>query len=156
MLISEAKRVVLDTSVIVSGIMAKQKNDKESPPWKILRWLEGSYYILEGNGKILEEYQRVLDQKANERVLLSQHVNYYLTLIRNRGLFNSPAYSRPPIYVTRDPSDGIYFSSPNCLNAHYLVTSNHKHFAEIQEDLVKLGSPLKIVSPTEFITQIRA
>ncbi len=53
MLISEAKRVVLDTSVIVSGIMAKQKNDKESPPWKILRWLEGSYYILEGNAYVI-------------------------------------------------------------------------------------------------------
>ena len=151
MLVSDLKRVVIDTSVLVSGILALQKKEETSASLKILRWIEAGQLLLEGNCAILAEYEKILLRKINDGEIDSQKANFYIKLFRDKGLFNSRTLLHPLIYVSRDPSDGIYFISKNCLDAHFLITGNEKHFAEVRDDLFKLKKTLQIVSPSEFV-----
>lgn len=148
-------KVVVDTNVIISGILGKQARKKDDSSFAILRWLEARHFLLMMNGKIMDEYQRKLDQKVADHTLLGADIGHYLKLIREVGVFGR-MFAEPMIYIPQDPSDNIYFLSSNCITADYIVTGNHKHFTDVQSDLVSLGSKLKVISPHDFVQQIRS
>lgn len=154
MLRSAAIKVVLDTSVIVSGLMAK-KQGKDTAALSILHWLEARLFLLECNGNIMSEYQRVLDEKAQSHDVEGRDVGWLLSMVRKEGCFDH-ILVRPPIFVSHDPSDNIYFDSLNCIFANFLVTSNTRHFNdEIRKDLVALKSGIVLCKPNEFTDSIR-
>ncbi len=150
MLVSDSKKVVLDTSVLISGIRAKENQRNDSSAFRILRWFEAGQFLLMMNGKIMDEYQRVLDEQAQSHEISGKNVGYFLQLIRHNGVFGSLLRNQV-IYNPRDPSDNIFFLSSNCISADYLVTLNDRHFKNIAPDLLKLNSKLKITSPDEFV-----
>ncbi len=156
MLTSQARRVVLDTSVVISGIHAKENDHEESNLLLILRWFEAGHFLLESNAKILDEYRRKMREKLQDGFLKKPEVvGIYFNMFQDKALFDRLLVT-PPIYIPADPTDNIYFASNNCLTADYLVTSNTKHFtSEIQQDLVQLGSKLRIVTPAEFVAAVR-
>lgn len=144
--------MVLDTSVIISGLMAKKKKDKDSPSFKILRQFENNLFKLMMNGRIKEEYDRKLNENVKKGKVDASDVSHFINLVVSDKAQYDRMFITPPIDVIDDPSDNIFFLSGNCLNANYLVTNNFKHFNNsIKEDLRKLGSQLQIVNPTEFL-----
>ena len=152
MLISERKRVVLDTSVILRGLMAKKENKKDSFSYKILRQFESNHFKLMMNARIREEYDRKLNEHVKKGTVDPSDASHFMSLVVSDKAQYDRMFVTPPIDVVDDPTDNIFFLSNNCLKANFLVTVNSKHLNKaIKEDLKKLGSELQIVNQEEFL-----
>lgn len=148
-LVSELKTVILDTNVLISALKSiKDKTD--SVPLRILKQFEGTQLLLVTTHKIREEYKAKCQEKINEKLINSSDADYWLKLIDEKSKIGS-ILRDPPIDVVGDPTDNIFFDSRICLQAKFLVTGNLKHLEPIQKDLEKIDSPLKIISPSDFL-----
>lgn len=158
MLTSERKRVVLDTSVILRGLMAKKMGKKDSFCYKIIRQFESNHFKLIMNSRIKEEYERKLNEHVKNGTVAPSDVSNFMSLVVSDKAQYDRMFVTPPVDVVDDPTDNIFLLSNNCLQANYLVTENSKHLNNtIREDLKKLRSGLQIVSPTEFLgEQVKA
>lgn len=154
MLTSERKRVILDTNVILKGLMAKKEKKRDSLSLKILHQFESNHFKLMMNSRIREEYDRKLNEYVKKGNINASDVSHFMNLVISDKAQYGRIYVTPPIDVIDDPSDNIFFLSENCLNANYLVTSNSKHLNNaIKKDLKKLGSGLKIVNQADFLSE---
>jgi len=150
MLFSKRLKVVLDVNILISGLISKKEGRANSPSYMILKQLENKLFTLNINPKIIEEYDRKLNEKVREDMILASDCSNFLNLVRKEGVIDRMRIM-PIIIVPNDPSDNYYFQSGNCLGSDYLVTGNAKHFNPIKDDLIELGKKLKIVTPSEFI-----
>jgi len=156
MLISERKRVVLDTNVVLRGLMAEKNCKKDSPSYKILRQFESNFFKLMMNARIKEEYDRKINEYVRKGYVNANDASHFMSLVVSDKAQYDRMFVTPLIDVIDDPSDNIFFLSNNCLNANYLVTSNSKHLDNaIRGDLKKLGSRLKIVNQEEFLVELK-
>ncbi|MEW5766913.1 MAG: putative toxin-antitoxin system toxin component, PIN family [bacterium] len=128
-------RIVLDTNIIVSGLL-----NPYGPPGKIVRMVSSGDLALCYDARIISEYQSVLlrpkfpfDQ-ANVDALLDQ--------IRADGIITA---ARPLSEQLPDTDDDPFLEVALAGKAKCLVTGNLKHYPE------KRRQGMLIVSPTEFL-----
>ncbi len=144
----EHLRVVIDTSVFINALLAKSKGkSSENPCVRILNLFDANQFLLMANSQILDEYSRKINDR--EKIWVDPELgSEYINKVREKASFGR-ILVEPQIYLTRDPKDNLFFRSENCLFADYLITTD-LDFNEAIDDLPKLGSKMKIVSPGEF------
>jgi len=116
-------RVVLDTNVIVSGLL----QPAGSPAQVFVLVLGGSIQLCV-SGKIYAEYEEVISGPRFHRT--DEVIAETLRTIRELGFWVKPTET---IRVCSDPDDDIFLDCARAARAEYLVTSNLRHFPEAWE-----------------------
>ena len=126
--------VVLDTNVLVSGLLSATGN-----PAKIINAFKERQFCIVYNSDILAEYRDVLNRK--KLGLNAKDVEDILVEICRVGLSIMPTVGDESF---TDEDDRIFYDTAQSSRA-YLVTGNTKHF------------PLEpfILTPAEFIEALR-
>ncbi len=128
-------KVVLDTNVVVSGLLSPF-----GPPGEIIRMTAGGLLALCYDARILSEYQSVL---LREKFPFEKaHVEDLLEQIQACGelITGEPLPGRLP-----HPDDEPFLEAALAGNARYLVTGNLKHYP------MKKRQDVRIVLPGNFI-----
>jgi len=139
-------RIVLDTNVLVSGIMAPQ-----SPPAQILRQItEGQVRLLVsepikqeakavlGYSKITKIFQK---QGISQKIVTSTLTNLLQIAITTPGKLKVEA-------VKQDPSDNIFLGCAVEGQADFIVSGDH-HLKDL-----KTYQGIKIIAPARFLELI--
>jgi putative PIN family toxin of toxin-antitoxin system len=124
---------VLDTNVIVSGLLTERGNSA-----LIIDAFKEKLFTLIYNNEIFAEYQDVL--RWDKLGLPAGDIDELLEQIKNTGFPIVPAIS--DILLT-DEDDRIFYDTAKVANA-YLVTGNIKHYPQEQF----------IIPPADFIVLI--
>ena len=137
-------RVVLDTNVIVSGIL----NDSGSPGRVLQAALEGSQLLLITSAAILREVAAVLQrpQIARRHGWNSRETTLFLARLSGVSVL-TPGRIRLNV-VAEDPSDDMFLAAALEGDAAYVV-SGDRH-------LLRLGDyrGVAILSPAQFLDQV--
>ena len=133
------KRVVIDTNVIISGLIKK-----ESTPGEILRaWMENKFILLL-SPQIFEEVSRVIrhPKVRQYHVLQDEEIEDFLL-----NLYSSTQETEGKIDldVVDDPDDNIFIACAIEGNAEYVVTGD-KIFLKLKE-----YKGIKIITPSQFL-----
>jgi putative PIN family toxin of toxin-antitoxin system len=129
-------RIVLDTNVLVSGLL-----NPHGPPGRIVDlFLEGTLTLLVDD-RIADEYREVLRRPRFE--LEVTEVAAVLALIDMAG---ERVAAAPTSIALPDPDDRPFLEVARAGRADALVTGNPRHFAGAAE----LG--VRVVSPAVFMT----
>ena len=127
-------RVVLDTNVIVSGLL-----NPHGTPGGILGLLLNGKITLCYDSRILYEYQRVLAYPKFK--FTKSEVDALIEFIKYEGI---PVTAEPCGVPLKDKSDRPFLEVGLSAGAEYLVTGNTKHFPGKIEGL-------KVVGPNRFV-----
>lgn len=133
-------KVVVDTNVIVSGLLSS-----EGPPAEIVGMMARGLIDLAFDERILAEYRDVLLRKKFpfER----DHVLSFLQQIFMNGEW---VKARPFLKSLPDPTDAPFLEVALAAGADCLVTGNVKHYPP----QARFG--LLVVTPREFVQFIRS
>lgn len=133
-------RVVLDTNVLVSGLLAPF-----GPPGEIVRMVSSGELTLCLDARITSEYSEVLARPGFD--FAQDDIAALLDLIQHRGdaVAASPLAERLP-----DLDDEAFLEVALACDADCLVTGNLAHFPESSRQGVA------VLSPAEFIAVYRA
>lgn len=131
--------VVLDTNVLVSGLLRLHSN-----PGEILRQAASGIFAVAYDVRMLDEYQEVL--KRPELDLDGEWVEILLVRIRQDGLRVTAQPLPDPL---PDPDDEPFLGTAVAAGADYLVTGNIAHYPSAQ----RCG--INVVGPTEFLAILR-
>lgn len=124
-------RVVLDTNVLVSGLMSPH-----GPPGQIVRWLAAGSLRACFDADILAEYREVLHRPAFG--FRSEQVDELLRQIASRGCLVTAA----PVKVgLPDPDDEPFLGVAAAADASYLVTGNARHYPTRSRQGVHVVTP---------------
>ena len=132
-------KIVLDTNVIVSGLISPYGN-----PAEIMRMVSVGEIRLCYDARIITEYKEVLRkpkfQFNPEKIdIILDQIQYLGEIVSSKPLMNSlPA-----------PGDNPFLEVALAGNAEYLVTGNINHFPN------NLCQVIKIVSPSNFIIEYK-
>lgn len=127
-------RVVLDTSVLVSGFLSRT-----SPPGNLLLLWTYDYYELLISEHILDEFARTLAKPFFRQRLTPDAVSAAVALLRREARLISPTLSIQG--VATHPEDDLILATAVAGRANYLVTGDAKLLRlETFED-VRLRSP---------------
>lgn len=132
-------KVVLDTNVIVSGMLSPY-----GPSGEVVRMVASGDIILCYDARIITEYQNVLSRPKFSFDKI--HVNYLIDQIEAGGevVGSKPLAKRLP-----DPDDEPFLEVAIAGTASYLVTQNLKHYPAKKQGVVQ------ILSPAEFLQECR-
>lgn len=137
-------RVVLDTNVIISGLISPK-----GPPAGVLKALKAGRFILVTSQAINEEILEVMDRPSlRDKYGLADHMFDIAFILWEQA----EVIAKPPtVKASRDPDDDKFLAAAAGGLAHYLVTGNIK-------DLLGLGEfrGTGIVSPERFLTILRS
>ncbi len=128
-------KVVLDTNVLVSGLLSPFGNSAE-----ILRIVVSGKIILCFDSRILIEYTEVL-QRPKFQFDMSK-ISDLLKYIEQQGVMTAPI---PLSQSLSDPFDNAFLEVAIAENVICLITGNIKHFP------VKLCKGVQIFTPVQFI-----
>jgi putative PIN family toxin of toxin-antitoxin system len=133
-------RAVLDTNVLVSGLVAEQ-----GPPCQVLdAWLEGRYTLVTSL-YLVEELTHVLAYpRIAERLRLDEEeVEAILVALLSQAEVTSGQLRLPG--VTRDPKDDAVVACAKEGEADYIVSGD--------QDLLVLGEceGIQVVTPRQFV-----
>lgn len=135
-------RVVVDTSVLVSGLIRPQ-----GPPGDILRALREGRFNVGYSHETLMEVVEVLgrDFFRSKYHIQAEDIEVLVSLIRLRGDAVVPAQK---ITACRDPKDNKFLEAAVAGEADYLVSGD--------DDLLSLNPyrGIPILSPAEFLETI--
>ena len=128
-------KIVLDTNVLVSGILAPN-----GPPAAILRALLTEREALCFDERIVSEYRDVLTRAkfSFDRALVDELIGF----LESAG---SPTLAAPLAVELPDPWDQMFIEVALSGRADFLVTGNLKHFPE------QARAGVRVVSPREFL-----
>jgi putative PIN family toxin of toxin-antitoxin system len=131
-------RVVLDTNVLVSGILSEK-----GPPAKILDLMLDGALVPIVEPRIIAEYRDVL---ARPKLSLDQaHVKQLLDVIETVGsLVAAPPWPRP----MPDADDEVFIAAAHC-GAATLITGNLVHYP------VESREGVEVMSPRDFWEYLR-
>jgi len=128
-------KVVLDTNVIVSGLVSPF-----GPPGEIIRMVASALLELCYDARVLSDYQNVL---TRQKFPFDQtHIEDLLEEIESCGHITT---GRPLAKRLPDPDDEPFLEVALGGKAQYLITGNLKHFP------AKKGQGIRVVSPDEFL-----
>lgn len=134
-------RAVLDTNVIVSGLISYESAGV--PPSRILRAWTGGRFTALTSGPILAEVERALvKQYFLTRIPLEKRTAFVTTL---RTESESVVLSVHVAGVATHPEDDLVLATAASARADYLVTGDRQ--------LLRLGSfeGVSIISPADFL-----
>jgi putative PIN family toxin of toxin-antitoxin system len=128
-------RVVLDTNVLVSGVLS----EAGPPGWILDMVLAGDLEPAYDN-RILLEYREVLSRRefGFSPALVGQ-------LLEAVELFGFPVTAPPWPQRLPDPADEPFLAAALASGAHCLITGNTRHFP------AKLRGTVKVLTPREFL-----
>lgn len=132
-------RVVLDTNVLVSGLISPN-----GPPAEILRFLETRPIVPCFSESILGEYRDVL-----ARPEFRLPANRVTSLLQRFEAVGELVAAEPLSGDFPDPKDVLFLEVAIAAHADFLVTGNLRHFP------VRLRHGVAVVSPREFIEALR-
>ena len=130
------KELVLDTNVLISGMLSPQK-----PPGQLVDLVRASVLRLVVDDRILREYRMVLRRPSFDR---------YLTLDSREWIIAFLEMDSPRVLSTRsikglpDPNDTCFLEVAEVAGCP-LVIGNLKHFPKV------LCGSVETLSPREFI-----
>ena len=113
---------VIDTSVLVSALLATLK-DKDSSPLKILHSILDGEIIPIFNDEIITEYREVLHRSKFH--FPDEFIEQVLKAISTFGIHSERIISED---VCNDPKDVVFYEVTLSVEEAYLVTGNIKHF----------------------------
>ena len=125
-----ARRVVLDTNVLVSALLSPNGN-----PAKIYKMFLSGALSLVFSADIFEEYQDVLHRPRLK--IPSNEIEIVLSAIRQHGETVEP---KPSTKTMMDEDDRVFYDAAKSVGT-YLITGNTKHYPK---------KPF-ILTPTEFL-----
>jgi uncharacterized protein len=128
-------RVVVDTNVIVSGLINPYGN-----PAEIIKLLLLGYLNIYYDSRILGEYSEVLNRPKFK--LLKENISIFIKEIEMSGTLVT---SLPLKKSLPDPDDDMFLEVALAGNVECIITGNINHFP------VKLCSSIRVLSPIEFI-----
>ncbi|NNJ97673.1 MAG: putative toxin-antitoxin system toxin component, PIN family [Gammaproteobacteria bacterium] len=128
-------KIVLDTNVLVSGILSPN-----GPPAAVLRALLTERVTLCFDERIISEYRDVLT-----RTKFSFDLDLVEELIGFLEAAGSPTLASPLAVKLPDPWDQMFIEVAVSSNAGFLVTGNLKHFPETAR------AGIRVVSPRAFL-----
>lgn len=132
-------RVVLDTNVVVSGLLSPY-----GAPGELVRLVAVGALQVCYDARILEEYREVLRRPLFP--FTQVQVETLLEQIRAGGLVVG---ARPLPAPLSDPDDEVFLAVALAGPAQYLVTGNTRHFP------VKSRQGMPVVPPAEFLEVYR-
>jgi len=139
-------RVVLDTGIILSALIASKRKFINSAPYQIIEAFKIDMFHLMINADLLKEYERVLDHKAKEGIIDSLYIGPLIKIIRDKGYFDRMFVDKP--VQTNSGADNLLFDSSGMLGANYLVT---KDMGDLKK--IKIGN-LKVIGPGNFLHKV--
>jgi len=128
-------RVIIDTNVIVSGLL-----NPYGVPAEILRLLLTGELVPIFDSRIISEYQEVLNRPKFKFNAESVDI-----LIKEIEMIGSLVLPIPLKSSLPDPDDDIFLEAAIADKADCIVTGNKSHFPK------RLCSGIKVFSPSEFI-----
>ena len=132
-------RAVLDTNVIVSGILSEQ-----GPPGWIVDLVAAGELAAVYDARILAEYRDVLTRSRLN--LNATRVQLLLDIIQNSGIPVTPMPWQAPL---PDPDDEPFIACAK-MAAAPLVTGNLRHYPE------QLRFDVIVLTPRQFLDKLRA
>lgn len=129
-------RIVLDTNVVVSGLLKPV-----GPPGAILNSVLQMDLTVLFDDRILSEYRAVLTRPACG--FDAADVSALLEFISYEGEYVTPG---PVAAKIKDPGDVRFYEVAVAGRAEYLVTGNRKHFPDSH----------MVISPAEFVEVLRS
>ena len=139
------RRVVVDTSVVISGISAFKGSftPGRNPSADTLRqWVEKGKFVWLVTPEILEEYKEVA-KRLNVRP--TSVAGRLVNLLREEA---EEVTVRKSVEISPDPGDNCFCACAEETRADFLVTLNPKDFPQ-----EKLSA--KVVSPAQFLGLVR-
>ena len=132
-------RIVLDTNVLVSGLLTPF-----GPSGEIVRMISAGILILQYDSRILLEYQEVLYRPKFQ--FNKEHIDTLLAFIKQNGQIvpASPLKERLP-----DPDDEPFLEIAIAGRAECLITGNKSHYSR------QSRQGMRILSPSEFLDFFR-
>jgi putative PIN family toxin of toxin-antitoxin system len=132
-------KIVLDTNVLVSGLLAPF-----GPSGEIVRMVSADELILYLDARILSEYQEVLHRPKFK--FDKDHISILLDFIKRYGQFVSslPLKNRLP-----DPDDEPFLEVAIAGKVRSLITGNIAHYPPLFRE------GINIFSPSEFLEFFR-
>jgi putative PIN family toxin of toxin-antitoxin system len=137
-------RVVVDTSVVISGISAFQRPfvpGKSSSGDLLYEWVQSEGFIWLVTAEILEEYKEVA-RRLNVRPNVAGRL---INLLREEA---EEVAVEEIVDISPDPGDNCFCGCAEVGRADFLVTLNSRDFPQ-----KKLSA--KVVSPAEFLKRMR-
>ncbi len=128
-------KIVLDTNVIVSGLLSPY-----NAPGEIVRMVSSGILKLCYDARILSEYQSVL--LSPKFKFDSEHIDALIDQIKSCGYIVA---SKPLPKKLPDADDEPFLEVALAEKASYLITGNLIHYP------VESRQEIKVVSPAEFI-----
>jgi len=133
-------RIVLDTSVLVSGLISPF-----GPPGEIVRMVSSGAVILCLDARIFAEYDEVLSRPrfgfdTDSVAALLDYIDF-----RSEVVASEPLEKRLP-----DPDDEPFLEVARAAGADGLVTGNLGHFPP------DTSAGVVVLSPAQFLERIRA
>jgi putative PIN family toxin of toxin-antitoxin system len=132
-------RIVLDTNVIVSGLLSRR-----GPPAEIVEMVAGGALVVCFNDRILAEYQDVLARPQFR--FDPAEVARLLAQVEGDG---EEAVARSASERLPDPADEPFLEVAVAAGAEFLVTGNLRHFP------ARLRHGIAVVSPRAFLDALR-
>ena len=132
-------RVVLDTNVVVSGLLTPF-----GPCAALVRLAAGGAIILCHDARILAEYREVLLRPKFQLDPLL--VETFLHLVETEG---EPVAAAPLSVRLPDPDDEPFLEVALAARAEALVTGNARHFPR------EAARPVAVLSPTSAVEKLR-
>lgn len=131
-------RIVLDTNVLVSGLL-----NPHGPPGRIVDLILAGELAIVYDDRVLAEYAEVL---SRPRFGFDPHdVEHVLDLTENEGAPAVVAPLDPPDLP--DPDDLPFLELAAAVEPHLLVTGNTRHLPpETRPDHVRVESPREFVA----------
>ena len=133
-------RIVLDTNVIVSGLL-----NPRGTPGTIVRLVTTGKLSLCLDARIITEYGEVLSRSK-----FSFHPNLVAALLHNIDYAGIRVTGLPLPGALPDARDEPFLEAALAGRAKYLITGNLKHFPE------DLRQMMAVVSPAEFLELYRS
>lgn len=131
-------RVVLDTNVLVAGILSEH-----GPPGWILDLVAGHEILLVYDSRVLAEYRDVLARP--ELDLDRERVKRILSTVADQGILVTPL---PCPLTLPDQDDEPFLAAAHAAGVN-LVTGNTRHFP------MSARRGVVVVTPREFIDRLR-
>lgn len=128
-------KIVLDTNVLVSGLLKMHSN-----AGKIVRMVAGGSLQLLFDARIINEYREVLNRP--KFAFNKKMVEAFIFQIESEGILVS---AKPLIWNLPDPDDEAFLEVALTSSDTVIVTGNSKHSPP------KLCKPIKVLTPVEFV-----
>lgn len=132
-------KIVLDTNVIVSGLLTPFGSSGE-----IVRLIAGGNLILQYDSRILHEYHEVLNRPKFQ--FDKDHIDALVDYIQKNGQAVAAGPLNQPL---PDPDDAPFLEVAIEGKADFLVTGNKAHYPK------QFREGVKVVSPAECIDLYR-